>query len=424
MEEEAIPTRGRWTGTQIAVLAVLLVVTNAVTGAVVFFTAPSAGGQALTVIGPWAGTEMEAFLPVLDEFSAQTGIDVEYTIARQEDLRQILPTQFSAQRAPGDVIFMVSSFIRDTAGPGGHAMDVSDLISEDDFIPGALDPVESGEDLWGGIYTGKVKPGFWYRQSFFDANGLSEPTTWQEFMDLLDAIENVAGIDTAIVSGDGVGWPLSDVTEHFIATYGGAQMHRDLVTGTAAWTSTPVRDVFANRLVPALAQGHFSEPLAWDSTALDRWWNGQHALYFMGSWITGMVDDPDDLGVFALPSMTGVSQGLVFAADYMFIPTYTDQPQQARELFRFLASVEGQTAQVAQGGHIATAQGVPLDAYPAVDRRVANLLEGVEVLTDLDDNIGGTFQTTFWSQLQGLWTASDPAGSLDQVLQALETAAA
>jgi len=63
---------------------------------------------------------------------------------------------------------------------------------------------------------------------------------------------------------------------------------------------------------------------------------------------------------------------------------------------------------------------VPLTAYPAVDKRVAELLVGKEVLLDLDDTIGGEFQTTFWSQLRLLWT--NPT-LLDSVLAAIESKA-
>ena len=64
--------------------------------------------------------------------------------------------------------------------------------------------------------------------------------------------------------------------------------------------------------------------------------------------------------------------------------------------------------------------GVPITAYPVVDAGVARLLEGKEILSDLDDTIGGTFQTVFWSKLQLLW--ADPT-QLDTVLADIEAAA-
>ncbi len=367
----------------------------------------------VTLIGPWSGAEMDAFMPVLQAFEEKTGIEVEYKNYRAEQLATLLPLMFATESTPGDVIFMWSWFIKEK-GQEGHIVDVTDLINEVDFPPGALDTVKVGDTLYGGPYTGKVKPGFWYRKSFFAANDLTEPTTWAEFLALLDDIAAIPGIVNPILSGDGVGWPLSDVTEHFLATYGGPQLHRDLTAGTVAWTSTEVRTIFADKLVPLLA-GNFSDPKWWD-TYITNWWNGEYGLYFMGSWITGMVDDPTDLGVFSLPGC----EGLVFPADYFLIPTYTEHLEEAKELFQFLASEEAQSIQVAQGGHVATNINVPLTAYPAVDRMVAEVMAGKEILSDLDDTIGGEFQWTFWDQLKLLWVSP---GELDAVLAAIEAVA-
>ena len=135
---------------------------------------------------------------------------------------------------------MVSSFIK-KEGLNGTVLDLTNVVDKAAYGTGALDPV-TGTDgkLYGAAYTGKVKPGFWYRQSFFTAHSLTPPTTWAEFQSLLTAIKAVPGIVNPIVSGDGVGWPLSDVVEHFIATFGGASMHRNLTAGTQKWNSTAV----------------------------------------------------------------------------------------------------------------------------------------------------------------------------------------
>ncbi|TLZ96809.1 MAG: extracellular solute-binding protein, partial [Methanobacteriota archaeon] len=161
-----------------------------------------------------------------------------------------------------------------------------------------------------------------------------------------------------------------------------------------------------------------------------RWWNGQYGLYFMGSWIGNWIKalqlnpapDLNDLRVFPLPAQSGVTPGVVFAADYMFIPTYTTHLGAAKQLFSYLTSVEGQSAQVAQGGHLATRIGVPDSAYPPGDLDVAKSLAGKEILPDLDDTIGGHFQTTFWNELIGLWTSTDPAAALGPALTAIQAA--
>src|SRR2546429_1432625 len=268
-------------------IAIVLLIVGLLAGSGIgYLAAPRPAAQeTLAVIGPWAGAEMQAFLPILDKFQKNTGITVSYSNVRQEDLRPLLLTQFPAHRAPADLIFMVSSFIREH-GPTGDAVDVTDLVNPANFAVGAtqgtqlLSPVTNASKIYGGIYTGKVKPGFWYRQSFFTQHSLSPPTTWAQFQSLLSDIGNISGVSAPIVSGDGVGWPLSDVTEHFIATYGGPSMHRQLTAGTLAWTSPSVKSIFTNYLVPTLEAGDWSAPRE-RTAGVTEWGDGGYGRYFL-----------------------------------------------------------------------------------------------------------------------------------------------
>ena len=414
-----VPPRSR--GKLLGIVVALLIVTNVATGLTVYYvTAPApAGPAAVQVVGPWAGSEWQAFKPVLDLFKNDTGISYQYTTSRQEDLSTTLPIQFQAKQSQGDLIFMPSSAIQQYAARG-WAMDLKGTIDPTTYQPGALTPVNGTNAIWGGAYTGKVKPGFWYRPSFFQAHSLQVPTTWDQFWTLLSQIKNISGVVNPILSGDGVGWPLSDVTEAFIETYGGATMHQQLTARTLSWTDPSVEAIFQNYLVKTLQAGFWSQPITWNDPGVSLWWNGSYPLYFMGSWITGMVPDTNDLAVFALPG--GVAnQGIVFAADYFFVPTYAAHPDLGKQLAKFLSTKDAQAEAVKQGGNIATAAGVPLSDYPAIDAKVAGLLQGKTVLPDLDDTIGNPFQTTFWSDLQQLWAT--PA-NWQNILTAIQTAAA
>src|SRR5437899_11183696 len=184
--------------------------------------------------------------------------------------------------------------------------ELTGTLSPSSYQPGALDPLTVSGKIWGCAYTGKVKPGFCDDTSYFTAHSLQKTTTWQGFWSLLSDIKNISGGAPAILSGDTDGWPLSDATEAFIETYGGATMHKALANRTLAWTDAKVQAVFQNYLVPTLQNGFWTQPLTWnDPAVLASWWGGTtpptHPLYFMGSWITGMVPNPNDLGVFSLP---------------------------------------------------------------------------------------------------------------------------
>jgi multiple sugar transport system substrate-binding protein len=153
-------------------------------------------GNPLTVIGPWSGDEMDAFLPVLKAFEEETGIKVEFLTYRAEDLVTLLPAQFTAESTLGDLIFMQSWFIQDQAKKG-HVMEISAVIAEDDFIPGSLDGLKVDGKLYGVAYTGKVKPGFWFRKSFFEKNQLTIPNNWEDFQALL---EKMKGIEVSMMA--------------------------------------------------------------------------------------------------------------------------------------------------------------------------------------------------------------------------------
>jgi len=98
---------------------------------------------------------------------------VDYQIYRAEDPGGfLLPAQFDAKTAPADVISCGHGLLQNMPRTG-TSLNMTGYLNEADFIPGALDPVKSGDKLYGGVYTGKVKPGFWYRKSFFEKHGLA-----------------------------------------------------------------------------------------------------------------------------------------------------------------------------------------------------------------------------------------------------------
>ncbi len=418
-----------WTGTQIGVLVLLLVLTNAVTGAVVFFALPQAAvsPNRITVIGPWAGAELDRFQPVMDAFTADTGTQISYLTVRQEDLVPVLPADFSIQATPADVMLGIPAGVIKQFGADGHLVDMTAANAASDVSPDIFEIVSDGTIQWGSAYTGKAKLGFWYRESFFQGTGLdpSTVTTYDEFTQLLVAVSGMAGVTNPIVSGDGVGWPLSDIVEHFIATFGGAAMHRQLTDGSLAWNDPTVQAIFRDRLVPWIENGHFSAPVDFPRPSYDNWWNGEHAFYFMGTWITADIPailggDQSDMRVLPLPAVSGVEGGIVFPADYFMVSKYGNT-ERAMAFAAYLMSNEGQTVQVGEGGHIATATGVLASAYPAgLDRNIAEGLVGKTLLNDLDDAKGSPFNGVFWSELQSLW---DNPLTWSTVLDNIEAAA-
>lgn len=376
----------------------------------------------LTVYALWSGSEQHNFEQVLGNFTASTGIEVNYVPFTTEDLLISVPLQL--KNPPYDVDVIIAPWpywIRDNSP---YLSAVNSAISESQFPANIISPVkdESG-NIWAAPFKLSGKPGFWYRTSFFQNNGLTVPTTYDEFVNtLLPAIKAIPGIEQAIASGDTVGWPLSDTTEGFIIGLGGAQLQLDLETGPSVrnWTDPQVKSVF-EKLTSLLESGYFSTPAAWEPQ-IAKLWEGKYGLYWQGGFITTLPEvlDASDLNFFGFPGTDGV----VGAVDYALVTKEAPHLNEAKQLVQYLAGVEAQTIMVQQGGFLATNTGVPASVYSAIDKKVVDFMgqAGVTIVADLDDTIGGQWQTTFWDQLKLLWT-SPSTSTMNGVLDALETAA-
>ncbi|RLG50673.1 MAG: ABC transporter substrate-binding protein, partial [Thermoproteota archaeon] len=246
-------------------------------------------------------------------------------------------------------------------------------------------------------------------------HGLTPPKTWSEFLDLLEKLKKIEGVEAPIASGDGVGWPLSDMAEAFIINRGSPDLQNKLIAGEITFTDPAVRKCF-EELADLLKKGYFSEPGEW-TAQIDKLWEGKYGIYFMGCWMTVMpqVKDVNDLGFFPFPEAKGVVAG----GDWVVIPKYTEHLKEAKMLLKFLAGAEAQEIMVRQGGFLATNFDVPAEAYKPADKAVVDFMKTVSVVADLDDAIGGEFQLKFWDQLKLLWVEPE---ALDDVLKTISEA--
>jgi multiple sugar transport system substrate-binding protein len=408
--------------TVVAIILVIVIVIAGV-GGYLIYTSMSPTSK-LTVYALWSGSEQYNFEQVLGNFTENTGIDVAYFGQTTSDLLITVPQQLAAP--PYDVDIIIAPWPNWILENSPYLTPVTDLVTVSQFPTNILQAVSEPGTLWAAPFKLSGKPGFWYRPSFFEANNLNVPTTYDEFKNtLLPAIQAVPGVEAAIASGvdaNGLGWPLSDVTEAFIIGLGGYQLQLDLEKGPSVrnWTDSQVTSVF-DELTGLLEAGYFSTPAEWTGQ-IGKLWAGKYGLFFEGNFVTAQtqVENKSDIDFFPFPETNGVSGSV----DYVVLTKNAPHMDQAKQLVQYLAGADAQEILVRQGGALATNTGVPASAYAKTDKEVVDFMgvTGITIVPDLDDTIGGQWQTTFWDQLKLLWT--DPSTStMNSVLDALQSAA-
>ncbi|MFP8952981.1 ABC transporter substrate-binding protein [Natrialbaceae archaeon A-arb3/5] len=388
-------------------------------GAVVLAGLGSVGGasaqDAITVTAVWTDDEEEDFLAVADYAEGETGLDITYEPRDTETLLTETLIDYETGIAPADIVVLPTEGRVRRDGAAGHLEPLGDLWDEDEYTTDHS-TVEVDGEVYAAPFGGDIKPGFWYRPSFFDEHGLEEPDDYDAFLDLLDEIDGISGVEAPLASGNGDGWPLSDVTEAFILRQDdGAQLQQDLIDGNAEFTDDRVVTAF-EELQELLQEGYFSEVRDF-GIQYEFFWENETPLYFMGSWTPafGAVEDPEDLDYFMLPG----AEAMVTSINWFTVPTYGPDPDTARDAVEAIISPDGQEVWTERGGFVPTALDVPDDAFDLeVMQDISEQADEVELVPDLDDALGDPFQAEFWSQLLGLW--AEPDQDVNSIVEALD----
>lgn len=375
--------------------------------------------EEITITTLWTEDEEEDFLAVVDHVEEETGLEIIHEPRDTETLLTETLIDFESGVATADiVVFPTEGRVR-RDGEAGHLEPVGDLWDEDDYSPDQ-ETVEVDGEVFAAPFGGDIKPGFWYRPSFFDEHGLEEPNDFDEFLDLLAEVDGIEGVEAPLASGNGDGWPLSDVTEAFILRQeDGAQLQSDLIDGEAEFTDDRVVTAL-EEVQELLLEGYFSEVRDF-GVQYEFFWANETPLYFMGSWTPafGAIEDPEDLDYFVLPG----ADAMVTSINWFTVPTFGENVDTARTAVESIISPDGQQVWTERGGFIPTALDVPDEAFELdVMRQISEDADEIGLVPDLDDALGDPFQAEFWSQLLGLWAEPDRdieamAEELDAVLQ-------
>jgi raffinose/stachyose/melibiose transport system substrate-binding protein len=169
------------------------------------------------------------------------------------------------------------------------------------------------------LYGGKVLAlplefnieGVWYNKKIFAANGVAVPKTWNQFVAAAAKL-NAAGVQPFAASGI-QGWPITRLIGNYIFSTIGADAMEKVQQGKAKLTD-PKYVAAAQAVANLGAAGYFGKGVgSLDYTpAEDLFLQGKAAMFYMGSWILGELNNPklneiglQNIGFFPFPKVPG-----------------------------------------------------------------------------------------------------------------------
>ncbi len=192
---------------------------------------------------------------------------------------------------------------------------------------------------------------FFYNTKVFKENGLSKPTTWDDFWNICETLK-AKGIDP-IALGDKNAWPLTYIFRTLTASEG-IKYYEDFINGKVTSESHPQLVDSLEKLVK-MGQYFNSDhaALTWDE-AMGRVVKGEAGLSIMGDcgageFIVAGKEYPDDFGAFYAP---GAADIFGISLDVFGLPKGAKHPEQAMNWFKTIMTKEAQSAFAGPKGFI------------------------------------------------------------------------
>lgn len=213
---------------------------------------------------------------------------------------------FTTQEAP-DLFKWWNGYKLKELADSGNLADMTDQWKELTADPNGILPSLAGPlTVDGKVYGIPASAHYWtifYNKKVFADNGLSVPTTWDEFMKVSDTLKakNITPFGTSIKdSWNGFIW-FEDLMIHSYP-----EVYNKLVIGQAKYTDPEVVEVM--KLWKSMYdKGYFSKPMTMDTEVPPAFAKGQIAMFLCGTWyesfLTGAGLKPEqDYGSFIMPA--------------------------------------------------------------------------------------------------------------------------
>ena len=310
----------------------------------------------------WQNPPMVEWLEAFNEqFTAETGINVDYSVVNASEVGTVTQTRLSAGDI--DVIAFLNSFANrvqpymtgvnppswQTIIDAGLLLDLTDqpflenyesVAIQDSSYNGQVYSVPVGRTIYGGIY---------YNKDMFAEFGVEVPTTWDELVAACETFSN-EGIG-CMTAGGGDGWPI------FVGAYGliGSLFPDQEAYVEGLWTGEVAYNDDENMMMWERMQAYASEMMERGASGIPgdaapgRFASGAVAMFPGGSWYASAIEAsvPDfEWGFIPFPGSDNAEDNQTWYGKYdMHWTIAADSPHTEEALMYLEALSESETYQ-------------------------------------------------------------------------------
>src|SRR5438132_7268257 len=378
-------------------------------------TKRSAGS--IEVLSLWGGSEKDAFLKVTAAYTAQTGITVEYTSAR--DFIPEVRTRLAAGNPPDIGILPRPGYIATLAKQGAlkplSSLGITDAYMKGNYAAGWLKLGSSGGKLYGVPAKANSKSVIWYKHDSFKKYHFKIPKTWAQLLAITKKYKAKGLVPWAVGAGPSQSqWTLTDWFENIYARTAGPAKYQALFTGKLKFTDPSVAkaakimtQIINDKYVLNGVQGVLGQSFVGGITDVFGA-NSKAQLYFEGGFVGGIATQQVNtalkpgktIGDFPWPTIKpSLDHPVVGGAD--FAGAFKDTPE-VRQFLKYIATSAAGTIWVSTGAVESPNKHVPASAYPNFLGRqeAAQLKSATTFVFDGSDLLPGAFGDTWGAALQ------------------------
>jgi alpha-glucoside transport system substrate-binding protein len=412
-------------------------VVGAILTAVACGTGGSSNAGSVKVIAEWSGAEQANFMAVLKPFTDSTGIKVQYESLRPIDA--VLRTRVAAG-SPPDLAAAPNPALLVQFAKDGKVVPLNDFVDMNSLKANYSQSwIDLGEPLKDGklyqVYSFvSVKGLVWYDPKMFTAKGYNVPKSWDEMIQLQNAIKGT-GVTPWCVGlksgGADDGWPGSDWIKEIVLAQSGPDVYDKWVAGTQRWSSDEIKGAFKTwgTVLGAgdsnVYGGNQMGALSFKTVGDNLFTNPPKCyMHNQASFITSFftTDNPSlqavqDFNFFPLPDINAAYAGAhVVAGDAWSM--FHDTPQ-ARKLVQYLTTADAQVIWVKKGGKLSPNNKTPLEAYPdLLSKESAQILVNTKIgRYDATDQMPTDMRDAAWHDILKFVTNQN---SLDALMADLD----